>query len=75
MRNIIAAMVKTIKLDEQVHSRLAKHGSIGETFQEVIIRLLDYYEQREGKPRMIKTNLDDHEPSFGQQPAGPSFKK
>ena len=51
MRNIIAAMVKTIKLDEEVHSRLAKHGSIGKTFQEVIIKLLDYYEEREGKPK------------------------
>ena len=66
MENIIAAMVKTIKLDEEVHSRLAKHGSIGETFQEVIIRLLDYYEEREGKPRKIKTNIDDEESSFGQ---------
>ena len=51
MKNIFAAMVKTIKLDEEVHSRLAKHGSIGETFQEVIIKLLDYYEQREGAPK------------------------
>ena len=71
MRNIIAAMVKTIKLDEEVHSRLAKHGSIGETFQAVIIKLLDYYEEREGKPRTIKTNVDDHE----TQVAGPSYKK
>ena len=59
MKNKTAEMVKTIKLDEDVHSRLAKHGSIGETFQEVIIRLLDYYEQREGKPKKIRTDLDD----------------
>ena len=63
MRNIISAMVKTIKLDDEVHSRLAKHGSIGETFQEVIIKLLDYYEEREGKPRRIKTNVNDEEDS------------
>jgi predicted CopG family antitoxin len=74
MENIIAAMVKTIKLDEEVHSRLAKHGSIGETFQEVIIRLLDYYEEREGKPRKIKTNIDDEESSFGQFPARTSHR-
>ena len=28
-------MIKTIKLDEVVHSRLTKHGLIGETFQEL----------------------------------------
>ncbi|HEX5186994.1 MAG TPA: hypothetical protein VFV86_08900 [Nitrososphaeraceae archaeon] len=62
-------MVKTIKLDEGVHSRLAKHGSIGETFQEVIIRLLDYYEQREGKPKKIRTDLDDVDPRFASKTA------
>ena len=59
MKDKSAEMVKTIKLDEDVDSRLAKHGSIGETFQEVMIRLLDYYEQREGKPKKIRTDLDD----------------
>jgi predicted CopG family antitoxin len=38
-------LVKTIKLDDEVHKRLAKHGTIGETFQDVIIRLLDYYDK------------------------------
>ena len=38
-------LVKTIKLDDAVHKRLAKHGDIGETFQDVIIRLLDYYDK------------------------------
>ena len=37
-------LVKTIKIDDEVHERLAKHGTIGETFQDVIIRLLDYYD-------------------------------
>ena len=54
MENIVISMVKTIKLDEIVHSRLAKHGSIGETFQEVIVRLLDYYEEKEGTPTKKK---------------------
>ena len=74
MRNIISTMVKTIKLDDDVHSRLAKHGSIGETFQEVIIKLLDYYEEREGKPRRIKTNVSDEEDSRINF-RGPSYKK
>jgi hypothetical protein len=74
MRNIISSMVKTIKLDDDIHSRLAKHGSIGETFQEVIIRLLDYYEEREGKPRKIKTNVDD-EVDSRYNFRGPSYKK
>jgi predicted CopG family antitoxin len=74
MKNILAVMVKTIKLDEEVHSRLAKHGSIGETFQEVIIRLLDYYEEREGKPRKINTNIDEEEDSRVNV-RGPSYKK
>ena len=69
MRNIISTMVKTIKLDDDVHSRLAKHGSIGETFQEVIIKLLDYYEEREGKPRRIKSNVNDEESSFAAKTA------
>jgi predicted CopG family antitoxin len=69
MRNIISSMVKTIKLDDDIHSRLAKHGSIGETFQEVIIRLLDYYEEREGKPRKIKTDIDGEEQSFASKTA------
>ena len=37
-------LVKTIELDA-VHKRLAKHGTIGETVQDVIIRLLDYYDK------------------------------
>ena len=38
-------LVKTIKIDDAVHARLAKHGTIGETFQDVIIKLLDDYEK------------------------------
>ena len=38
-------LVKTIELDDAVHKRLAKHEGIGETIQDVIIRLLDYYDK------------------------------
>ena len=38
-------MAKTIKLDDHVHKRLSKHGNIGQTFQDVIVMLLDYYDQ------------------------------
>ncbi|MGD1838514.1 MAG: DUF7557 family protein [Nitrososphaeraceae archaeon] len=42
-------MVKTIKISEEVHSRLAKHGSIGETFEDVIIKLLNFYDSKNKK--------------------------
>ncbi len=42
-------LVKTIKIDDNVHARLAKHGTIGETFQDVIVKLLDYYEKSSTK--------------------------
>ena len=38
-------VVKTIKLDDEVHERLTKHGRFGDTFQDIIIRLLDSYEK------------------------------
>jgi hypothetical protein len=38
------AMVKTLKIPDDLHKRLAKHGSIGQTFADVIRMLLDYYE-------------------------------
>lgn len=38
-------LVKTIKLEDDVHARLAKYGtSIGETFQDVIVRLMDFWD-------------------------------
>jgi len=39
-------LVKTIKLDDQVHKRLAKYGTIGMTFQDVIVNLMDFYDKR-----------------------------
>ena len=46
MKKIKASTVKTIKLDEKIHARLAKHGSLDETYQDVIIKLLDFYEDK-----------------------------
>lgn len=37
---------KIIKVSEETHRRLSKHGNhIGETFEDVIKKLLDYYEK------------------------------
>jgi len=41
----------TVKLREDVHSRLKTYGSIGDTLSDVIEDLLDYYEKNEGKPQ------------------------
>jgi len=40
----------TMKIREDVHDRLRAHGNVGDTLSDVIDALLDYYEQREGKP-------------------------
>lgn len=42
---IKAELVKTLKIPDDLHKRLSKHGSIGETFADVIAKLLDYYEK------------------------------
>ena len=42
-------MVKTIKISNDIHSRLLKIGSMGETFEDVIIKLLDFYESKNKK--------------------------
>jgi len=44
-------MVKTLKISEETHARLSKLGSIGETFEDVIITLLD---EHDGKKRKEK---------------------
>ena len=41
----------TIKLRQDVHSRLKMYGSIGDTLSDVIEDLLNYYEKKEGKPQ------------------------
>ena len=49
MRNSITSMVKTIKISDDIHSRLLKVGYMGETFEDVIKRLLDFYETNKKK--------------------------
>lgn len=42
---MMADKKKIIKVSEEIHRRLSKHGNhIGETFEDVIKKLLDYYE-------------------------------
>jgi hypothetical protein len=42
-------LVKTLKISDETHSRLSKHGNITETYEDVIIKLLDYYEGKTKK--------------------------
>jgi predicted CopG family antitoxin len=39
-------LVKTLKISEETHERLSKLGSIGDTFEDVIKQLLDFYETK-----------------------------
>ena len=41
-------LVKTLKIPDDLHRRLSKHGSIGQTYADVIQMLLDYYESGKG---------------------------
>ena len=41
-------LVKTLKIPDDLHKRLSKHGSIGQTYADVIRMLLDYYESGKG---------------------------
>jgi len=34
-------MIKTLKIEEETHNRLSVYGHKGETFDQIIIRLLD----------------------------------
>jgi predicted CopG family antitoxin len=38
-------LVKTLKISDGTHARLSKLGSIGETYEDVIKKLLDLYEK------------------------------
>jgi predicted CopG family antitoxin len=49
MRNNITSMVKTIKINDDIHARLLRIGSMGETFEDVIKKLLDFYENKNKK--------------------------
>jgi hypothetical protein len=39
-------LVKTLKISDETHARLSKLGSIGDTFEDVIKQLLDFYEAK-----------------------------
>jgi predicted CopG family antitoxin len=43
--DIPGILVKTLKISEETHNRLAKLGNIGDTFEDVIIKLLDSYDR------------------------------
>ena len=47
--DIPGILVKTLKISEDTHARLAKVGTMGDTFEDVIKKLLDYYEKGKGK--------------------------
>jgi predicted CopG family antitoxin len=49
MKDNMVSMVKTIKINDDIHSRLLKVGSMGETFEDVIKKLLDFYEAKAKK--------------------------
>ncbi|MGI9011837.1 MAG: hypothetical protein ACR2F1_11715 [Nitrososphaeraceae archaeon] len=42
-------MVKTIKINDELHSRLSKYGTVGDTFEDVIKKLLDDYDKNNKK--------------------------
>jgi predicted CopG family antitoxin len=41
---------KTIAVSAKTHKRLEKLGNKGDTYEDIIIKLLKYYEKREGGP-------------------------
>jgi negative regulator of replication initiation len=44
---MMVAKKKMIKVSEEIHHRLSKHGNhVGETFEDVIKKLLDFYEAK-----------------------------
>ena len=43
--SILSRMVKTMKIKDETHARLSKHGNIGDTFDDVVTKLLDHYEK------------------------------
>jgi hypothetical protein len=47
--DIPGILVITLKISEATHERLSKLGSIGDTFEDVIKKLLDFYETKTRK--------------------------
>lgn len=44
--DIPGILVKTLKISDETHNRLSKLGNIGDTFEDVIKELLDFYEKK-----------------------------
>lgn len=42
-------LVKTLKIGEKTHERLKKHGKFGDSFEDIINRLMDIVEGKEVK--------------------------
>ena len=61
MSNSIINMVKTIKLSEETHSELNSVGFRGESFDDIVARLIKFYKENNS--------------SYDTQVAGPSYKK
>lgn len=40
-------LVKTLKIGEKTHERLKKHGRFGDSFEDIINRLMDIVENKE----------------------------
>jgi predicted CopG family antitoxin len=41
--------LKTVRISDGLHERLSKHGQFGESFEDVIKRILDVYESKTKK--------------------------
>ncbi len=44
-----ALELKSLKVSDETHARLTKHGKYGESMDEIISKILDYYEGKAKK--------------------------
>jgi hypothetical protein len=42
-------LIKTLKISDETHKRLSKVGTFGDTFEDIIKKLLDFYEGKTKK--------------------------
>ncbi|MGI8720549.1 MAG: DUF7557 family protein [Nitrososphaeraceae archaeon] len=47
--NTPSILIKTLKISEETHRRLSKVGAFGDTFEDIINKLLDFYEAKSKK--------------------------
>ncbi len=45
----LAKMVRLVRLDDDVHARITKLGKMNESYNDVIRRILDFYEEKSKK--------------------------